>query len=287
MTSSSSLAFLVAGLAACATDPSTDPTQSAGTGDGKADSASIFERVELVSTSFSEESPIDSESAAATEAASFLAAVQSSDLDTCAFDLHVARAQVFGRFDNCRAFANPVTFPDGTRWAPAFECDAGFCAPQPLDGAELVRFAGSASFGTASGRPLARGDRPIVILDLRAIAGLVSTEDFTHPIAATHGVLAVVPHLFVRTDGGRFVEAPGLPALPHDAGAQIGLGFDSTAVRIAIPAHADRLEFYLRFERWNFTRVDGEDASTAARLDSRASDAYVSNFGDNFRLPVE
>jgi hypothetical protein len=280
------LAAFSMAAAACGTVDGSAP-ELASYDDGKADSSgSIFQRVKILDMGFSEETPIDDQQAAAVEATHFLAAVEDSSLGFCALDLHVPRTQVFGRFDGCRAFAQPVTFTDSTKWAPAFQCDAAFCALHPIDDAEVVRFDGT-NLHTVSGNALADGSSPIIMIDLGKVSAMVSSEDFTHGFESAHGVAAVVPHLFVRTDGGPFVEAPRPPALPHNAGAQLSLGFDPAALRLVLPAHADRIELYMRFERWNYTRLDGEDASTAARLDSRATDQFVSNFGDNYVLPVQ
>jgi hypothetical protein len=58
------------------------------------------------------------------------------------------------------------------------------------------------------------------------------------------------------------------------------------AVGIALADEADRLEFYLRYERFSITDMNEAEDVFTARITGSASDGYVSNFGNNFKLPV-
>ena len=188
----------------------------------------------------------------------------------------------------------PDTHPfDPTTYTPAVTCEIGFCSTVDLANSEIVRFDGRHALATTSSAALHAGSKVIVVLDMDSLSTLLSSESLDQGPSVDRGIAALVPHLYVRTDGGAFTEITGLPSLDHARGDAISfLGYRDAeafpARSITVPMGSDRLEMYMRFERFTYhqTHEPVHDTSPPRRVDARTTDGFVSNFGKNFSLPV-
>jgi hypothetical protein len=149
-----------------------------------------------------------------------------------------------------------------------------YCASASLDQAVLVTFDGDLH----TEAPLRTAGQ--VLLD-PGLAHVVDDAGQLGKICATR------PHLMARFNDGAFNEVSGLSGVDAKKGGTIDveLPFAEDALLLDVPSAATRFEMYFRVERWN---VSGffEDGNFTGTLVSPASDAFISNFGANYRLPV-
>jgi hypothetical protein len=279
------LGFLFVTLASgCATDPH---AAGGGGGGGKADNGGAtidpqFVPSELIGALSGVTGTFDTQADALASALPAAKANQNQQLAACASDLGVDVSEVYGRFGDCTASTNGPLAPNGT-WQGLYSCGESYCAVQRLDDAEIVRFDGTAPVHTDSGNPLHAGAVAILVFDEQQLAGFVST-------IGTDGTVALVPHLLVRVANTAFSEAPGPATSRPNVGDVVSFTFapgNLRAVMIALSHDTDRLEFYMRYERFTYTNGGSlsEDLYDG-RITGAASDGYVSNFGNNFSLPV-
>ncbi len=149
-----------------------------------------------------------------------------------------------------------------------------YCSSASLDDAVLATFDGKLhGAGT-----LRAGGKILLDPGLDRVVGDVS--ELGH-------VVATRAHVVVRFDGGSFREVTGLAGAPTKKGGTIDveLPFAEDALLFDVTSAADRFEMFFRVERWN---VSGffEDGNFTGTLVAPAADAFVSDFGANYRLPV-
>jgi hypothetical protein len=197
---------------------------------------------------------------------------------SCGGDVECLAAFVDAK--GCTATLFQEAFDRGTdKRAISVSCPRALCAGEPLDDLLIVPLDGSrGALAAVSGGDVARGTKVILDVNLTAMASFV--ED-AHTIA-------LVPHLFVRFTDGDFAEIPGLPLLPHGAGAVFDdRSLDGYTAVLTIPATASKVEIYARFERWHYTREIVHDAADKIHVKDKTSDGFASNFGKNFVLTLQ
>ena len=277
--------FVMALATGCATQPA---TPGGGGADGKADGdgakpVPYFVPSKLLGARAGVTEFFANEADALAAAMPEATAGQNAQLAQCATDLGVAPSNVFARFGDCTVSVNGPLAPNGT-WQGTYSCAESYCAVRPLDDAELVHFDGIAPLHTDSGNPLHAGGAAILVFDVQSLARLVST-------IGTDGTVALGPHLYVRVADTTFSEAPGAIPFTLNVGDIISFTFapgGRRAVVVALPDDADRMELYMRYQRFTYTDFGLLSESLfRARVTGAASDGYVSNFGNNFRVPVE
>jgi hypothetical protein len=156
-----------------------------------------------------------------------------------------------------------------------------YCAAESLDNARIVLFDGT--LHTLNPVPLEGGTKVILDVDMRVTTNAASTHD-----NRGNDVVALVPHLRMRFDGGLFGEVSGMPRVNGKRGDVINVQapLPDHAMILRVPAKADRIEAYFRFDRWSYDRVATEGGTITGKLDLPTRHGYVSNGGKNFTVGV-
>jgi hypothetical protein len=203
-------------------------------------------------------------------------------------------SELFLRLVNLRNEVNPIDpdqgFPPDQKFELRVEADSAFCSTADITSSPVVTL----GFVNAGGDPdrvgltsdasLHRGQRIILSLAVGALADSLLVSPDVHG----NGVVAVHPNLRVRFRDGGFTGAGTLPSLGDKKGAHVTLegGLADQAVLVDLPPDAERLEVYLRFQRWKYAVEFFEDGTFTGFLTAPTSDGFISNGGHNYVLPV-